>query len=260
MELLDPTLIEEWLTPHSIEWYEQLGKLYGEYSYPWRSTVMEPNGESIFNKEVFLMIKDQKVLDVGCGHGEFTIQCSSHAKEIIGFDVTNDFIKSGSKNQKQNISFVVGNTKKGLPFEAGQFDCAYNRKGPTSAYPELKQVVKKGGKILGLHPGDEIGAELPILFPNLFKTISNGTPILDTLMRRLDTSMFERSEIQIIKSIEILHTPKDVFKLRCFGQKQSIFQYLMEENYTRVKQIFEQNATANGLPITFSRYVVRVTV
>ena len=71
---------------------------------------------------------------------------------------------------------------------------------------------------------------------------------------------FHNSEIQIVNSIEFLHTPNDVFKLCCFGQKPIIYKCLIEENYSEVKQIFEQNATKEGLPISFSRYIVRVTV
>lgn len=143
MELINPTTLANWLPPHSIEWYKQLSNLQGKYTYPWNSTLTEPNGESIFDKEVVQNIVNKKVLDIGCGHGEFTLKCSSVAKEIVGFDVTDNFVKIGKENKKKNVSFVVGNTKKGLPFEPDEFDFAYNRKGPTSAYPSLRKVVKK---------------------------------------------------------------------------------------------------------------------
>ncbi|PGZ85025.1 class I SAM-dependent methyltransferase [Bacillus sp. AFS029533] len=260
MNLIDPTLHKDWVTPHSKIWYEQIGKLYGEYTYPWNSTVKEPNGEFIFNNEVFEMINNKTVLDVGCGHGEFTIKCSEIAKEIVGFDLTNDFIKSGNASKKSNMSFIVGSTKNRLPFESEQFDCAYNRKGPTSAYQELKRVVKKGGEILGLHPGDELGTELSKLFPNLFESINSEKPILKTIKQRVEISKFESVEIQVINSFEFLHTPLDVLKLRCFGQKESLLNEIIEENLIEVKRIFEQNATNEGLPITFSCYIVRAQV
>ncbi|MFF2878422.1 class I SAM-dependent methyltransferase [Gottfriedia sp. NPDC057991] len=260
MKLIDPTLHKDWVKPHSTKWYEQIGKLYGEYTYPWNSTITEPNGELIFNNEVVEMINNKTVLDVGCGHGEFTIKCSEKAKEIVGFDLTNDFIKSGNETKKQNVSFIVGSTKNGLPFESEQFDCAYNRKGPTSAYQELKRVVKKGGKVLGLHPGDDLGIELPKFFPNLFQSINSEKPILRKIKQRLDQCSFESVEIQGVNSIEFLHTPLDVLKLRCFGQRQSLLMEVIEDHLPEVIRIFEQNAQKDGLPITYSRYIVKTQV
>jgi len=257
-ELLDPSNHPDWLEPHSIDWYKQLGELSGKYQYPWNSLLSKPNGESIFDEEVFSMIQNKKVLDVGCGHGEFAIRCSSLAKEVVGFDVTDSFVDSGNQNKKMNVSFVVGNSKSGLPFAQDEFDCAYIRKGPTSAYLLLSNVVKKGGKILGLHPGDDSGKELPDLFPNLFKQNKGNT--LDLIQQRLVKSVLSHIDIEIVNNIEYLQSPIDVLKLRCFGQKQTVFNLLSAKNLQHISTIFEQNAVSEGLPITFQRYIVRATV
>ena len=193
------------------------------------------------------------------GHGQFTNQCGLVAKEIIGFDVTDTFVKAGLEERKANVSFVTGNSKEGFPFNRDAFDCAYIRKGPTSAYPALKKVVKSGGHIMGLHPGDDSNKELSRLFPSLFHN-SIGTPILNTIQQRLDFSHFTSSMIEVITSTEFLHSPLDVLKLRCFGQHPSIFETLLQKDLSEISSIFEQHATENGLPITFSRYIVRVTV
>lgn len=259
MQFTNPSILSDWLAPHSIEWYKQLSKLQNGYKYTWSSTLTEPNGESIFDKEVSSNIKNKIVLDVGCGHGEFTIQNSAHAQRIVGFDVTNDFIGLGKENEKLNVSFVVGNTKQGFPFGAEEFDFAYNRKGPTSAYLSLNKVVKKGGGILGLHPGDESGKELALLFPNFFEK-SEGTPVLDAIEQRLEMSNLTHSELEVVNSIEYLHSPEDVIKLRCFGQKFRLYHAMKEENLSEITKVFEQSATENGLPITFSRYIVRAFV
>ena len=84
-------------------------------------------------------------------------------------------------------------------------------------------MIKKNGKIVGLHPGDESGKELSLLFPNLFD-YSQGTPILDTLNQRLNESDFAYSKIDVINSIEYIHSPLDILKLRCFGQHPAIYE------------------------------------
>lgn len=236
MQLTDPTTFTEWVQPHSIEWYKQLSDIQGKYIYSWNPTLTEPNGESIFDKEVTKITVGRKVLDVRCGHGELTNECGSVAKEIIGFDVTEKFLQVRLKDKKPNVSFVLGNIKNGLPFEMDEFDCSYIRKGPTSAYPYLKKVIKSGGKIIGLHPGDETNKELPLLFPNLFDS-SIGTPILNLINHRIDISKFSHSKIEAINSTEYIHSPLDVLKLRCFGQHPSIYETLKEKNLYEVSKI-----------------------
>ena len=95
MTLHDPTTVTGWLSPHSEEWYQQLSEVQRiyTYTYTWSSTFHMPNGESVFDEEVRKMIEGRKVLYVGCGHGEFTYHCSSIAKEIVGFDVTDNFLE-----------------------------------------------------------------------------------------------------------------------------------------------------------------------
>ena len=258
MNLMDPTKHSDWIEPHSIEWYKQLGKVHGKYEYSWQSTMTEPNGERQFDEEVLHIISSKKVLDVGCGHGEFTVQCGHYAKEVIGFDLTDDFIETGNSLYAENVSFVVGSSKIGLPFEQNTFDCAYIRKGPTSAYPLLRGVVKKGGHVIGLHPGDDSGKELPLIFPQLFKESTADT--LQLVKDRLAISHFTKAQIDIVDSIEYLQSPLDVIKLRCFGQNPSIINALIAENMEKITRLFEINATSKGLPITFQRYIVRAVI
>ncbi|MBB5180956.1 23S rRNA (guanine745-N1)-methyltransferase [Planomicrobium koreense] len=259
MGLMDPTKHPDWLVPHSLEWYGQLSDQKNAYHYSWNSTCSEPNGEMVFDEEVLRMIKGKKVLDVGCGHGEFTLTCSAAAKEIIGFDVIDTFVKAGNQHKRRDASFVLGNAHDGLPFDTGAFDAAYNRKGPTSAYLDLKRVVKAGGAVLGLHPGDQSGEELPEYFPGLFRR-SKGTPILDKIHQRLEKSAFADVSIEILTSTEYLCAPIDVLKLRCFGQHPKIYALLEKEHMAEINRSFERNAQKEGLPITFSRYVVRARV
>ncbi|MCE5168215.1 class I SAM-dependent methyltransferase [Paenibacillus profundus] len=259
-KLSDPKTHKDWLSPHSFAWYAQIGKLTGKYSYSWNSMITEPNGEALFTNEVSQMVRNKIVLDVGCGHGDFTIQWSPIVNRIIGLDVTSDFIIAGSNRTLSNVSFVTGNTRDRLPFDAGEFDCVYNRRGPTSAYVDISRVVKKGGQILGLHPGDRLSAELPQLFPNLFEPHSEGTPILDKIKNKLEAGALEHAEVETVTSIQYLHEPMDVVKVRCFGQTPSVFEMVINECMSEIERIFHEHATERGLPTTFEHYIVRAAV
>lgn len=254
--LYDPRTHSDWLSPHSIEWYAHLGEATGQYSYPWGATMTEPNGETMFEQEVTAMVTNKTVLDIGCGHGEFTKRWSGVVKKIVGLDVTNDFVQVGRTDARQNVLFVVANTKNSLPFARAAFDCAYNRRGPTSAYLDVKRVIKSGGRLLGLHPGDRLGEELSRWFPTLFEPRPAGTPVLDILKQRLAQGGLGHAEIETVSSIQYLQEPIDIINMRCFGQKRSVFEAVKERCLPEILQIFERHATEDGLPTAFEQYIV----
>ncbi|MGK5510451.1 class I SAM-dependent methyltransferase [Brevibacillus formosus] len=256
----NPNTHPDWLAPHSLAWYTQLGKMTGEYVYPWRSTITEPNGESLFMEEIGRMVPNQSVLDIGCGHGAFTLHWSRSAKEIVGLDVTENFVQKARTQTPENVSFVVTNTKYTLPFHDDTFDCAYNRKGPTSAYPDIARVVKRGGSFIGLHPGDQLSAELFEWFPHLFGSRPADTPILQNLQERLRQAAFKRVDIQTVIATEYFQTPLDVIRMRCFGQSPTILTSAIEQHMESVMPIFDHYSTSDGLPTTHMYYLVRAIV
>ncbi|MFC4411800.1 class I SAM-dependent methyltransferase [Chungangia koreensis] len=253
--LINPSTYTGWIAPHSIEWYAQLGKQVGRYRYPWKSTVDEPNGETVFTEEVSKTVPGLNVLDVGCGDGGFALSWSSIVNQIVGFDITEDFLPK--EGVPPNVKFVSGNLKVGMPFDEDSFDCAYNRKGPTSAYHDLLRVVRGGGQVIGLHPGDDISKELSEWYPDFFDPIPTATPILQILQDRL--SSYRHADIRLISSTEYLQSPVDVILMRTFGQKAAIFEECLK-SLKEITQIFERHATDKGLPITYSRYLVKAIV
>jgi SAM-dependent methyltransferase len=258
-QLLNPATHNDWVIPHSYEWYAQLARLTGQYNYSWNSTITEPNGESRFTEEVAAMVRNKTVLDIGCGHGEYAMQWSPVAKQVVGVDVTEDFVVNGNENNIQNVSFVSANTRNGLPFQSEQFDCAYNRRGPTSSYLDLKRVIRAGGEIIGLHPGDAMSFELSQWFPGLFESKPDGTPTLDNIIEKLDRGGFQ-AQIETVRAVEYLHQPIDIITLRCFGQEPTVVQTIVEECLQDITAIFEKYATGKGLPTTHERYIVRSVV
>ncbi|ASA21433.1 class I SAM-dependent methyltransferase [Paenibacillus donghaensis] len=261
MKLADPTTHKDWLPPHSFAWYAQLEALTGEYAYPWHSTTAGRDGEQIFDKEVAELVPGQRVLDIGCGDGAYTISWSPSVKSIVGLDVTPGFIETGNAHKLANVSFVAASTKAALPFANGEFDCAYNRKGPTSAYPDLSRVVRQGGLILGLHPGDHRLGELAGLIPTLFKAVIPAErPVLDKLESQLAGGNFAQSSVDLVTHLEYLHQPLDVIRLSCFGQTSAVHEMMISEVLPAVEQHFREHATPSGLAVSNEYYIVRITV
>jgi len=69
--------------------------------------------------------RNDYILDVGCGTGEYTTSLANHCKSIVGLDTSPKMIKKGMTKAKEksleNIAFVVGDITH-LPFCNQIFD------------------------------------------------------------------------------------------------------------------------------------------
>jgi SAM-dependent methyltransferase len=139
-----------------MEWYDMIAKRNGGYKSDAIFTVEGISGEDVFEKELVQLLHNSKsTLDAGCGHGEFAIKMAKDAHNIIGFDWSIELLKVANSLKEHyktnNVNFVHATTKAELPFEDGQFDLIYCRRGPTSiAYHS--RVLRSGGTIYGICP------------------------------------------------------------------------------------------------------------
>ena len=140
-----------------IEWYDMIAKRNGGYKSNAIFTVEGLSGETVFEERLIKLLGEHdSVLDAGCGHGEFTIRMAKYAKNIIGFDNSRELLTIArsllEESHAQNVQFVYAWTKgeNPLPFEDGQFDLIYDRRGPTSIIDHVR-VLRSGGVIFGIH-------------------------------------------------------------------------------------------------------------
>lgn len=251
----DPSLHPEWLRPQSKEWCAQLAAETGEYKYPWKSHFVGTSAEEIFTNQLSSIVNG-RVLDVGCGHGEFTCKWASKAKEIVGIDITEGFIATANKIKPESVHFMVVDTKNDkLPFSDNHFDVAFTKKGPTSWYREGNRIVKPGGVIIGLHP-DEVGLELADLFPGFFTKSIPVTPFIDVLNSRLTNSGLKDIDIQKVEEIEYLATPEDVLLKKCFGQNKKVKEFARQNCLRGIEEIFYKHATSQGIKTTNIYYII----
>jgi ubiquinone/menaquinone biosynthesis C-methylase UbiE len=106
---------------------------------------------------VKILNKKDKILDLACGYGRFTIPLAKKGYDIEGIDITPSFIKRAKKDAKKekvNINFKVGDMRK-LPYKDNSFNkiiCMWsafielaNRRDQLKAVKEMKRVLIPGG-------------------------------------------------------------------------------------------------------------------
>ncbi len=112
------------------------------------------------NLDFIKIMPKEKVLDLGCGKGNETIQAAMQTGpegKAIGLDITQAMIDTAYSNAEgigvSNVSFIKGDIES-LPFDDGIFDavisnCVINHaKSKSKAYGEIFRVLKNGGRFV----------------------------------------------------------------------------------------------------------------
>ncbi|MGC6585128.1 class I SAM-dependent methyltransferase [Paenibacillus sp. Dod16] len=252
--LFDPMKHPDWIPPQTAEWHANLALESGGYKYPWKSVFDEPRAEVIFTEKISAFLHENaRVLDVGCGHGEFTKTFVHRAKEIMGIDVDKKYIATANEGASESVKFLVVDANKPLPFSGDSFDVIYTKKGPWLFHKGMEEghrIIKPGGTALGLyHCGTDGG--LRSLFPGLYSPHPDS--YLEDITAKFESQMsesnLERIELRIFEEVEYLLTPEDVLIKKCFGQKESLKKIVWQECLKDVEEIFYQHATPRGLRV-----------
>ncbi len=100
--------------------------------------------------------KEHRVLDIACGPGFLTRQFAQSAKDVIGIDITNAFLKMATnlarKQALDNVTFTDGDGNN-LPFDDDSFDIVACRAAfhhfpqPATVLAEMARVLKPEGTI-----------------------------------------------------------------------------------------------------------------
>lgn len=122
-----------------------------------------PAGQRRYDNK-FLMLKKNcnpkrgyKILEIGCGDGEFTNRIAKLNCEIIATDITPKVIAKGKKVlKKKNVKFFVDNAES-MRFKDNSFDIVcgisiLHHINPQKALKEAYRVLKPGGQIFFTEP------------------------------------------------------------------------------------------------------------
>jgi ubiquinone/menaquinone biosynthesis C-methylase UbiE len=122
-----------------------------------------PMGEFIDEVEtrlafsMFKAEKGMKVLDVGCGTGNFSVKLAQEGCQITGIDISEEMLKiareKASKNHDLSMEFKLMDVNQ-LDFDDATFDAVFSMtafefiKEPAHGYAEMFRVLKPGGQLL----------------------------------------------------------------------------------------------------------------
>ena len=103
----------------------------------------------------------QRILDIGCGLGEFLEVCAGQGMETFGLDISKFAIDKATSSTESTLQVLDVATQK-WPFKNNFFDavCAFDilehMKTPNLAISEAYRVLKKGGIFLATTPNGDL--------------------------------------------------------------------------------------------------------
>lgn len=107
--------------------------------------------------------KGGRVLDSGCGTGNFSVGLGLRGYEVVGMDISNAMLERARLKKKkaglENVEFKEWDIEKGLaPYPDANFDCVisvhalYTLREPEAAVREYLRVLKPSGHLIMAEP------------------------------------------------------------------------------------------------------------
>lgn len=132
-------------------WNEQAGPTWADLQAPL-DRQLAPLGRRVMAE--LDLGPGRRVLDVGCGSGETTLELAATGAEAVGVDISRPMLEVARARSKAlaNVSFVEADAQ-AHAFAAGSFDAVFSRFGvmffadPGAAFANLRTALKPGGKL-----------------------------------------------------------------------------------------------------------------
>ena len=147
--------------PHEIK--ERSSKRFNKWSLKYDKSILQffvfRRSHDVFFENIVQDHAAQRILDVGCGTGEFAVKLKKQKKDarVFGIDISSDMINIAKAKAKVNanmdIDFRVGDVDH-MPYEDNYFDyiaCAHSfhhYPHKKKAMREMSRVLRNNGKVM----------------------------------------------------------------------------------------------------------------
>ncbi len=248
------------------------------FTHPWQSTVAAGNGEDAFIELVERYLQPESaVLDLGCGHGEFTLLLAAKCRSIVGIEREPGYLELArelaAEKNAVNVQFfqvnLTGDNEEGrvfagIPLPDKSIDLFVNRRGPLLCryLAEALRVARPGALIVGLHPGGN--APAPIwcdLLPEPYQKAVLGRFSFDEtaswVTEPLRAAGISDYSLWWLDVPELLGTPHDLYARLDLVARLNMPQPADAPAYQTIEplltKIFEQYGTPQGLILRHQR-------
>ena len=143
--------------PHAFDFDEMFDEDYLFFYAPLLEERSDADAELIWN--VLDLTPDQRVLDLGCGHGRIANRLAARGARVTGLDATPLFLQrarqAAFEQHLSNVEYVEGDMR-ALPFESATFDVViswftsfgyFDDDENRRVLDEARRVLKPGGRL-----------------------------------------------------------------------------------------------------------------
>lgn len=241
------------------------------FAHRWQSSVAAGNGEDAFIALVEQHLHpDYDVLDLGCGHGQFTLTLATRCRSIVGIEREPGYLDLAKElAAEQNITnaqffqvnlagFKDGDRVfAGIPLVEDSIDLFVDRRGPILQryLIEAIRVARSNAIIVGLHPAGNTPSppwrdDLPELYRKVFMALSFDE-VTRWVIDPLRTVGISDYSLWWLDVPEFLRTPYELYLRLGVALSSEVPEYQNVE--PQLTKIFEQHSTSQGIVLRHQR-------
>jgi ubiquinone/menaquinone biosynthesis C-methylase UbiE len=186
---------------------EYVDIVYNEQDKPFTDYPSKMIKHLIKKYDIF---ENSKVLELGCGRGEFLNEFHNNKMISYGVDISNFAQK---RYPKLNIT-TIDMIKEPLPFPDNTFDVIYSKSFvehfyfPEKIFEEAYRVLKKGGRIITLTP------EWKYFYKTFYEDYTHRTPFTKLSLRDIHLiNKFQKFEVESFRQLPFLWNMPKLIKI-----------------------------------------------